>query len=329
MSNSNFPIDVVITWVDGQDPEFLQKKQRYSDTSLFEANNKTRFNEVGELSYVVRSIFKYAPYIRTIFILTDDQTPAIIEESKTWNEHYRKKIKLVDHRDVFKGYLDVLPTFNINTIEVMLHRIEGLSEHFIYFNDDVFLIKPTKPEDWFRDGKPLIRGKWTPLPNKVWYKKFYYSINPAKLKKAGYKRGQALSAEIAGYTDKYFRTYHNPKPLRRSLIDAYFQNNPEIVQEQIKHRFRSPEQYNPHGLIWHHAFLTDSATTTGDLNLIEVPYKAKHAPNTVITKLKKAMSSPDILFINLQSLDLLPEADLKKVLHILDDITAIDLVTPK
>ena len=160
-NKSDFPIDAVITWVDGRDPNFRRKRNKYlNEIEVKQINKPTRFHEVGELYFVIKSIFKFAPFIRTIHIVTDDQIPEVIDKSKGWSKYYRDKIKVVDHKEIFREYKEVLPSFNILSIESLLYKIIGLAEHFIYFNDDMFLIKPTSPTDWFHNGLPIIRRHW-------------------------------------------------------------------------------------------------------------------------------------------------------------------------
>ena len=139
-------VDAVITWVDGSDKDLIKKKAKYlnSEKESKIQNVKTRYNQVGEIEFVIKSIIKFAPFINNIFIVTDAQSPKIIDDSNSWRKEYREKLKVVDHKEIFRDFIEFLPTFNSTTIETMLHYIPDLSEHFIYFNDDMFLIKPTK-----------------------------------------------------------------------------------------------------------------------------------------------------------------------------------------
>lgn len=325
--NSNMQIDAVILWVDGEDPVFINKRNTYiKSDNRRESTNSTRFNQVNELSYVVRSIFKFAPFVRKIFIVTDAQTPPIIKESENWDNSYRNKIKLVDHRDIFKEHLDVLPSFNACSIETMLQYIDELSEHFIYFNDDMFLIKPTVVEDWFIEGKPVVRGKWITHPNVIWYKQFKNLLFPSKLKRFGFKKSQAISASIEGFNSKYFRTYHSPRPLLKSMLIDYFNDKPDLLFNQIKHRFRTADQFLPYALIWHYGIKIKQVITTEKLQTVEVNYSLKDKPIKVLKRLKRANQNKEVLFLNLQSLDLVSKDVLQEVLVILNKITEIDLV---
>lgn len=138
-----FPIDVVYTWVDNADPQWLVRKQD-AEKSLGIARHPgtsaPRFNNHDELRYSLRSLEQFAPWVRNIYLVTDRQTPA-------WLHPDQDRITVVDHRDIFPA--DALPTFNSHSIEARLHLVEGLSEHFLYLNDDCFLGQPVHPGQFF------------------------------------------------------------------------------------------------------------------------------------------------------------------------------------
>lgn len=140
-----FPIDVVYTWVDGDDPVW-QAAFRASQTEPPAADlpgaghNPARFKSHDELRYSLHSVLTFMPWVRHIHIVTADQRPAWL------GAHPR--IRLVSHRDLIDPAH--LPTFNSHVIEAHLHRIPGLSEHFIYFNDDVIAARPLPPGHFFQ-----------------------------------------------------------------------------------------------------------------------------------------------------------------------------------
>lgn len=138
------PIDFVITWVDHTDPAWKAKKAEYDGTGAAEGNTEARYRDWDTLKYWFRGVEKFAPWVRYIYFVTDDQKPV-------WLNTAHPKLRWVKHRDFIPQ--EYLPTFNSVAIEWNLHRIEGLSEHFVYFNDDVFLIRETTPEDFFVDGQ--------------------------------------------------------------------------------------------------------------------------------------------------------------------------------
>lgn len=148
------PIDIVVTWVDGNDPEWQRKKAEYTGVQVKEGNTDARYRDWGTLKYWFRGIEKYAPWVRYVHFVTDNQKP-------DWLNLNHPKLKWVKHTDYIPE--QYLPTFNSHVIEWNLHRIEGLSEHFIYFNDDVFMIKDTQPSDFFIDGAPCVLPVISPL----------------------------------------------------------------------------------------------------------------------------------------------------------------------
>jgi hypothetical protein len=142
----HFPIDAVYTWVDGDDPAWRAKKsltlQRQGRAPLNDlAANSARFLSRDELRYSLRSLFMYADWIRTIYLVTDDQTPS-------WLDLSDPRLRLVSHREIFEN-AGRLPTFNSHAIESRLHHITGLSEQFLYLNDDVFFGRPVARELFF------------------------------------------------------------------------------------------------------------------------------------------------------------------------------------
>lgn len=146
----DFPIDLVYLWVDGSDPVWRQKKQYWQKQRGIHAPYavaETRFRDREELKHSLRSVEKYLPWVRTIYIVTDNQIPA-------WLNTQHPKIKVVFHSEIFPA--DALPVFNSMAIETRLAHIPGLAEHFIYANDDVFVNKPLTPDFFFTpDGKPI------------------------------------------------------------------------------------------------------------------------------------------------------------------------------
>lgn len=139
------PIDFVVTWVDDRDPVWRAKKQAYTGTAPSEGNTDARYRDWDTLKYWFRGVEKFAPWVRYVYFVTDDQKPE-------WLNLDHPKLKWVKHTDYIPK--EYLPTFNSNVIEWHFHRIPGLAEQFVYFNDDMFLIRDTKAEDFFVDGIP-------------------------------------------------------------------------------------------------------------------------------------------------------------------------------
>lgn len=139
------PIDFVIIWVDGNDPEWRKEKAQYDGTAVTAANSEVRYRDWDNLQYWFRGVEKFAPWVNKIHFVTWGHLPS-------WLDTTNPKLNIVNHKDYIPA--EYLPTFSSHTIELNLHRIEGLAEQFVYFNDDMFITAPTKAEDFFKDGKP-------------------------------------------------------------------------------------------------------------------------------------------------------------------------------
>ncbi len=146
-------IDFVLPWVDGSDLAWLEEKRKYENLENGlacrdkEANAPCRYKDNGLLRYWFRAVEKFAPWFNCIFFVTCGQKPEWLNESNP-------KLKLVNHSDYIPA--EHLPTFQSNTIELNLHRISELSEHFVLFNDDVFILQPIQPDFFFQKGLPVI-----------------------------------------------------------------------------------------------------------------------------------------------------------------------------
>lgn len=148
-----FDIDLVYLWVDGSDEVWRNKKAKFlaEKTALnIEATSKARTSDNEELRFSLRSIETYAPWIRKIFIVTDEQTPS-------WLNTDNPKVDIIDIRQILPS--KALPCYNSVVIEYFLYKIPGLSEHFIYANDDMFIQKSVNPDFFFNssNGFPIIR----------------------------------------------------------------------------------------------------------------------------------------------------------------------------
>lgn len=141
-------IDVVYTWVNGSDPIFIDTVRKYDSHY-----DPTRYDDKNELRYSLRSLAKYAPWIRTIFIVTNGQIPH-------WLNLDHPQIELVTH-DMLIDDDDVLPTFSSSAIETLIHKIPGLSKKFLYLNDDIFLGSEIFPDDLYTKANGVtIFGSW-------------------------------------------------------------------------------------------------------------------------------------------------------------------------
>ena len=136
-------MDIVITYVDGNDPVWKQDYEKYTNVPVMQK----RFRDWGTLKYLLRGIEANMPFIRNVYLVVShsSQVPQWADQSQ---------LKIVLHKDIIPA--DYLPTFNCNPIEMHLHRIDGLDEEYLYFNDDLYPLAPCRPEDFFRDGKGVL-----------------------------------------------------------------------------------------------------------------------------------------------------------------------------
>lgn len=161
----DYDVDVVITWVNSKDPGWQKQwKQRFEDPKTSKPVIETgpelivavkqdsdRFSSSDELLYCVRSIDSYLNWIRNIYIVSNCSPPE-------WLDTENDRIHWIDHSEIMQA--EALPTFNSHAIESCLHKIKGLSEHFVYFNDDFILLKPTSRSSFFDPlGRPLINAE--------------------------------------------------------------------------------------------------------------------------------------------------------------------------
>lgn len=144
-SENQKPIDFVIIWVDGNDKSWREEKAKYDKNVTGNSNSEVRYRDWENLQYWFRGVEKFAPWVNKIHFVTWGHLPA-------WLDTTNPKLHIVNHKDYIPS--EYLPTFSSHTIELNLHRIDGLAGQFVYFNDDMFITAPTKPEDFFKDGKP-------------------------------------------------------------------------------------------------------------------------------------------------------------------------------
>lgn len=136
-------MDIVITYVDGNDPYWKQDYEKYTNVPVMQK----RFRDWGTLKYLLRGIEVNMPFVRNVFLVVSH--PSQVPE---WVD--RDNLRIVLHKDIIPA--EYLPVFNSNPIEMHLHRIEGLAEEYIYFNDDIFPVAKCEETDFFRDGKGVL-----------------------------------------------------------------------------------------------------------------------------------------------------------------------------
>lgn len=241
------PIDAVITWVDGDDPVMTRKRNAHMNgSSLLERDDIggiTRFRSLGELDWCVCSIMKYAPFIRRIFIVTDGQNPHLDESIRTFCPGSEIPVEIVDHKVIFRGYEQYLPVFNSCAIETMLWRIPGLSDKFLYFNDDVMLWNPLKLSDFFDGDRIVAYGRIKRIaPDRIGMILAGMKKNPrVTFLDSMINAAMLWTGHIWG---SFIKLTHTPHAMRRTFFEKFFNKNPESILSNIRFKFRDREQFN-------------------------------------------------------------------------------------
>lgn len=295
--NMQQPLDIVIAWVDGNDAELQQKRQHYLGQTS-EKTEATRYAHNNEIYYNIASILKYVPYVRHIYVVTDQQKPLWLDEFEKQGLAVKDQIKIIDHQVLFAGYQQYLPTFNSLSIEMMLWNIPDISPYFLYLNDDFFFNAPSAVEDFIEDGHVKVYGHWQ--SNKALKMKFKWRdwLNKKfkKIPKAKYTMAQMLSADVLGL-DRYFEIHHRPHVVVQQKLAEFFKAHPQLLIEQISPRFRSFYQFLPVGLSNHLCIQSQQATLLSDIQLVYL----KNAEG--IETFKQALQNMNIPYGCVQSLD--------------------------
>jgi len=205
-----FPIDIVYTWVDQSDPIWVRKRQKAyrhlqkKRISLCRDGIREReFEDLNQLKFSLRSVSKHTDFVNKIYIVTDNQIP-------NWINLKHPKIEFVSHHTIFENKGN-LPSFNSHSIESRLHHIPGLSEHFLYLNEDFYFGRKVNPDDFFVNRKI---SKFFPSPNKIESS----PVSPADLGiTAAAKQGQKLMKKYFNQKISHYIS-HCPYPLQRSIL---------------------------------------------------------------------------------------------------------------
>ncbi len=222
-----FPVDVVLTWVDGRDPAWNHaRRDRLAGLSgtatTRESSGQARFVSRDELRYSLRSIHLFAPWVRRIHLVTAGQVPE-------WLDASHPQVTVVDHAAILPA--DALPTFNSHAIESALHKVPDLTEHFVYLNDDFFLGRPLGPETFFSPAG--LAAVWL-SPNTIGLDE---TPNAPPYLKAAWNNRRLLQETFgAVVTDNLA---HAPYPQRRSVLEEIERRFPQEVARTARSPFRS------------------------------------------------------------------------------------------
>lgn len=229
-------IDLVYLWVNGNDPQWVARRNAAIGLPTgCQENCEARYADSGELTFSLRSVEKYAPWIRKIFIVTDRQVPAWIDSS-------HPKIQIVDHTEIMPA--ECLPCYNSALIEHFLHHIPGLAEHFLYANDDTYINRPVTPQFFFDgEGRPVVNMNRKPLRKQALA--VIYFLREKILGKRVNLNVQAVH-NAARLVERHYGTYYACKPhhnidaYRKSTFEYVHRLFPDELHALYSHRVRSP-----------------------------------------------------------------------------------------
>ena len=219
-----FPIDAVISWVDNSDEQWLARfdEARGQSAVLPQSVDPARFRSRDELKYVLRSIERFAPFVRHIYVVTDCRAPS-------WLKTTDPALHIVNQTELLGGS----PVFNSLAVEAAIHRIDGLTEHYLYFNDDMFVARPIEPELFFSptgsmqltDGPRIRAGAARPDENAF---------------ETSAKQARDLIRDAFGWTPERSAN-HVPLPQRRSVAQEIEAQFSRAVSDTRSSTFRALE----------------------------------------------------------------------------------------
>lgn len=263
MKQEPHPIDFVVTWLDSTDPEWQKKYNQYKGVDTEGDQSMARFRDWDLFKFWFRAVENYAPWVNKVYLVTNGTFPK-------WINPNHPKLVLVRHSDYIPEKF--LPTFNSCTIELHMNKIKGLSEHFVYFNDDCYINAPITPEYYFRNGLPCDNNKETifnvPKYNPTDKFLIYMSmLADIGILNAHYDRSKAwrqslrrwfgphlgasgilLSTIIALSGKKKFVGFswkHTELPFLKSVFEEVWNYEPELLEKSCT-RFREDLILNPY-----------------------------------------------------------------------------------
>ena len=249
-------IDFVITWVNMDDPEWKKEfnKYRHNKDNTKNGVSEARFRDYGFLKYWFRGVEKFAPWVRKIhFVTFNGQIPE-------WLDVNNPRIHVVSHHDFIPSQF--LPTFNSVVIERYLHKIPGLSEHFVYFNDDFYIINHVSQERFFKNGLPRDIAVFAYNPSwSQWYVRIKNNIKiinrhfnkkevMARWHDKWFDKSYGAKARwnyILKHYDKFItlRTPHNAQAYLKTTFEEVWAAAGKELTETSSNKFRALTDYTP------------------------------------------------------------------------------------
>lgn len=257
-------IDFVVPWVDGNDPEWKAEKALYQAEKNNDSNSVNRFRDWGLLPYWFRAVEKYTPWVNKIYFITWGHIPQFLNTANP-------KLRIINHRDFIPE--EYLPTFSSHTIEVNIHRIEELGEYFVYFNDDMFILRPMPELSFFRDKLPCTYGGEYPIELvgkiDIWQ---HAAVNDLGVVNAHFDKrrqvkcfGKKYRSSLYRWQDNIrtlaaetlfpneftgFRNLHAPAAYLKQTFKEVWKAEPELLHITSQCRFRRADGVNQWVFLW-------------------------------------------------------------------------------
>jgi Stealth protein CR2, conserved region 2/Stealth protein CR3, conserved region 3/Stealth protein CR4, conserved region 4/Stealth protein CR1, conserved region 1 len=237
-SDVDFEVDIIFSWVDGSDIAFQRARaQRMESYVVGEGDDaEARYRQVDELRYALRSVYLYAPWIRNIYIATDSPAPSWLAE--------HPRVRIVRSEEFFAD-TSVLPTHNSQAVESQLHRIPGLSEYYLYSNDDMFFGRPVGPEMFFSPGGLT---KFIEATTRI-------GLGENDAFRSGFENAarvnrRLLRERFGRVTTRHLE--HTAAPFKKSVVQELEQTFPEEFARTAASRFRSATDISVTNSLYHY-----------------------------------------------------------------------------
>lgn len=247
----NQPIDLILPWVDGNDPLWQEEKNKYD---IEQKTSDVRYESWDNLQYIFRGIEKYMPWVHKVFFVTWGHIPG-------WMDTSYEKLVIVRHDEYIPE--KYLPTFNSNVIEMNYFRIPELGENFILFNDDLFITQPVPETYYFQNNLPCEEAVETHfilkadkgmdlqmnyacvnnmvLLNRNFDKRKVISENPGKWFNPAYEERMQQNVNLSYWNNFESFVYpHEAMPMKKSVLKEIWEKEPESLDRASHNRFRAP-----------------------------------------------------------------------------------------
>ena len=253
----NYPIDFVIPWVDGSDPEWKKERDYYASLEGIKSvidDSETRYRDWDTLKYLLRSIEKNTPWVHKVHLITCGHLPK-------WLNVNAEKLNIVNHKEYIPE--DYLPTFSSHTIELNMHRIKGLSRRFVYFNDDLLILSKMARTDFFKNGLPRDYAILNVISSSHRGSVMDTALSDIEIINDHFDKNKTIKKNLTKwinpiYGKNLFRTFllmpwpiftnihvaHICNPYLKKTFEKVWEEEYEVLDSTCRHKFRTRRDVN-------------------------------------------------------------------------------------